>query len=96
MLYRQAVRLLRQVNADEERVILTFDRNYGELIYRLRLRSPRGVIYSVFQFYEVGTRGSVPYPYGGDRAICGILHKLGIRCMISEKASDVILASAKN
>jgi len=26
VLYRQAVRLLRQVNADEERVILTFDR----------------------------------------------------------------------
>ena len=82
--------------ADEQRVILTFDRACGELIYPLRLRSPRGVIYSVFQFYEVGTRGPVPCPYGGDRAICGILHKPGIRCMISEKASDVILASAKN
>ena len=88
--------LLKQVNADEERVILTFDRDYGELIYRWRLRSPRGVIYSVFLVYEVGTRGPVPFPYGGDRAICGILHKPGIRCMISEKASDVILASAKN
>ena len=96
MLYRQAVCLLRQVNADEERVILTFDRNYGELIYRLRLRSPRGVIYSVFQVYEAGTRGPVRCPYGGDRGICGILHKPGIRCMISEKARDVILASAKN
>ena len=52
--------------------------------------------YSVFQVYEVGTRGPVPCPYGGDRAICGILHKPGIRCMISEKASNVILASAKN
>jgi predicted nuclease of predicted toxin-antitoxin system len=31
--------------ADEQRVILTFDRDYGELIYRLRLRSPKGVIY---------------------------------------------------
>jgi hypothetical protein len=41
--------LLRQVNADEERVILTFDRAYGELIYRLRLRSPRGVIYLRFR-----------------------------------------------
>jgi len=41
--------LLRQVNADEERVILTFDRDYGELIYRLRLRSPRGVIYLRFR-----------------------------------------------
>ena len=49
MLYRQAVRLLRQVNADEERVILTFDRDYGELIYRWRLRSPRGVIYLRFR-----------------------------------------------
>jgi hypothetical protein len=49
VLYRQAVRLLRQVNADEERVILTFDRNYGELIYRWRLRSPRGVIYLRFR-----------------------------------------------
>jgi hypothetical protein len=38
VLYRQAVRLLRQVNADEQRVILTFDRNYGELIYRWWLR----------------------------------------------------------
>ena len=77
-------------------MILTFDRNYGELIYPLRLRSPRGVIYSVFQVYEVGTRGLGPCPYGGDRAICGILHKPGIGCMISEKVSDVILASAKN
>ena len=51
MLYRQAVRLLRQVNADEERVILTFDRDYGELIYRWRLRSPRGVIYLRFRPY---------------------------------------------
>ena len=49
MLYRQAVRLLRQFNADEERVILTFDRAYGELIYPLRLRSPRGVIYLRFR-----------------------------------------------
>ena len=49
MLYRQAVRLLRQVNADEERVILTFDRDGGELIYRLLLRSPRGVIYLRFR-----------------------------------------------
>jgi predicted nuclease of predicted toxin-antitoxin system len=35
--------------ADEERVILTFDRNYGELIYCLRLRSPRRVIYLRFR-----------------------------------------------
>ncbi len=35
--------------ADEQRVILTFDRDYGELIYRLRLRSPKGVIYLRFR-----------------------------------------------
>jgi PIN domain nuclease of toxin-antitoxin system len=31
VLYRQAVRLLRQVNADEERVILTFARALANL-----------------------------------------------------------------
>ena len=35
--------------ADEQRVIFTFDRDYGELIYPLRLRSPRGVIYLRFR-----------------------------------------------
>ncbi|MCY7393149.1 MAG: DUF5615 family PIN-like protein [Leptolyngbyaceae cyanobacterium CAN_BIN12] len=35
--------------ADEQRVILTFDRDYGELIYRLRLPSPMGVIYLRFR-----------------------------------------------
>ncbi|MEG4058304.1 MULTISPECIES: DUF5615 family PIN-like protein [unclassified Microcoleus] len=30
-------------------MIFTFDRDYGELIYRLRLRSPRGVIYLRFR-----------------------------------------------
>jgi predicted nuclease of predicted toxin-antitoxin system len=35
--------------ADEQLVILTFDRDYGELIYRLRMRSPRGVIYLRFR-----------------------------------------------
>ncbi len=31
--------------ADEERIILTFDRDYGELIYRLGMPSPAGVVY---------------------------------------------------
>lgn len=35
--------------ADEQRVILTFDRDYGELIYRLRLPSPKGVLYLRFR-----------------------------------------------
>ena len=39
--------LHRAVN--EQRVILTFDRDYGELIYRLKLPSPTGVIYLRFR-----------------------------------------------
>ena len=35
--------------AIEQRVILTFDRDYGELIYRLKLPSPTGVIYLRFR-----------------------------------------------
>jgi predicted nuclease of predicted toxin-antitoxin system len=34
---------------DEQRFILTFDRDYGELIYRLRLPSPIGIIYLRFR-----------------------------------------------
>ncbi|NTS40506.1 DUF5615 family PIN-like protein [Flavisolibacter sp. BT320] len=29
----------------EERTILTFDRDYGELIFRFRVKPPKGVIY---------------------------------------------------
>ena len=32
----------------EQRVVLTFDRNYGELIYRRRLPAPTGVIHFRF------------------------------------------------
>jgi predicted nuclease of predicted toxin-antitoxin system len=39
--------LSRAVN--EERIILTFDRDYGELIYRLSLPAPKGVIYFRFR-----------------------------------------------
>jgi predicted nuclease of predicted toxin-antitoxin system len=34
---------------EEQRFILTFDRDYGELIYRLRLPPPVGVIYLRFR-----------------------------------------------
>jgi predicted nuclease of predicted toxin-antitoxin system len=39
--------LARAVN--EQRIILTFDRDYGELIYRFRLPAPKGVIYLRFR-----------------------------------------------
>jgi predicted nuclease of predicted toxin-antitoxin system len=32
----------------EERVLLTFDRDYGELIFHRRMPSPRGVVYFRF------------------------------------------------
>jgi predicted nuclease of predicted toxin-antitoxin system len=35
--------------ANEERIILTFDRDYGELIYRLGMPSPMGVVYFRYQ-----------------------------------------------
>ena len=35
--------------ATKNQIILTFDRDYGELIYRLRLPVPKGVIYLRFQ-----------------------------------------------
>ena len=34
---------------DEQRLILTFDRDYGELIYRLKQPSPKGIIYLRFR-----------------------------------------------
>jgi len=33
---------------EENRIIITFDRDYGELIYRLKLPTPPGVIYLRF------------------------------------------------
>lgn len=35
--------------AGEERFVLTFDRDYGELIYRLGMPSPIGIIYFRYQ-----------------------------------------------
>lgn len=32
----------------EKRVILTFDRDYGEMIYRLKLPAPAGIVYFRF------------------------------------------------
>lgn len=34
--------------AEEHRIVLTFDRDYGDLIYRLRLPVPTGVVYFRF------------------------------------------------
>jgi predicted nuclease of predicted toxin-antitoxin system len=34
--------------ASEQRILLTFDRDYGELIYRLGLPAPAGIVYFRF------------------------------------------------
>jgi predicted nuclease of predicted toxin-antitoxin system len=44
--------------ANEQRVVITFDRDYGELIYRLRLPSPTGVP-AVSSSHSRGTSHSI-------------------------------------
>jgi predicted nuclease of predicted toxin-antitoxin system len=41
-----------QIALDENRTILTFDRDYGELIYKYGFRPPAGVIYLRMQNYQ--------------------------------------------
>ncbi len=41
-----------QIAADENRTIITFDRDYGELIYKHGFRPPAGVIYLRMQNYQ--------------------------------------------
>ncbi len=45
--------------ADEQRIILTFDRDYGELIYRFRLPPPKGVIYLRFRPHTPGEPAAI-------------------------------------
>lgn len=41
-----------QIARDENRTIITFDRDYGELIYKHGFRPPAGVIYLRMQNYQ--------------------------------------------
>lgn len=41
-----------QISIDENRTIITFDRDYGELIYKYDFRPPAGVIYLRMQNYQ--------------------------------------------
>ncbi len=41
-----------RIAADENRTIITFDRDYGELIYKYGFRPPAGVIYLRMQNYQ--------------------------------------------
>jgi len=44
---------------DEERILITFDRDYGELIFRRMLPSPAGIIYLRFEPYYPSEAGEV-------------------------------------
>lgn len=41
-----------QIAADENRTIITFDRDYGELIYKHGFRPPAGVVYLRMRNYQ--------------------------------------------
>ena len=41
-----------RIAVDENRTIITFDRDYGELIYKYGFRPPAGVIYLRIQNYQ--------------------------------------------
>lgn len=43
----------------EERTILTFDRDYGELIFKHNMKPPKGVIYLRLDQYEADEPGKV-------------------------------------
>jgi len=43
----------------EKRLILTFDRDYGELVFRQRLAAPAGVLY--FRFLPISPRETADY-----------------------------------
>ena len=43
----------------EQRIILTFDRDYGELIYKYNYKPPEGVIYLRLQLFEPSEPGAL-------------------------------------
>ncbi len=44
---------------DEARIIITFDRDYGELVFKRQLPSPAGIIYLRFEPYYPTQAGEV-------------------------------------
>ena len=59
--------------ATEARVILTFDRDYGELIYRRRLPVPPGVVY--FRYDPLSPEEPAEHLASGSCAVADLLHK---------------------
>ena len=68
----------------EERIILTFDRDYGELIFKHNHRPKKGVIYLRLDEYKAGEPGKIieelinKKEYDFDNALT-VLDKNGIR-----------------
>lgn len=62
----------------EQRIVLTFDRDYGELIYRLGLPAPFGVIYFRFD------------PITPDEPAEQLIHLLGVPGLSLEKRFTVV------
>ena len=68
----------------EERIILTFDRDYGELIFKNNHRPKKGVIYLRLDEYKAGEPGKIieelinKKEYDFDNALT-VLDKNGIR-----------------
>ncbi len=54
---------------NEERIIITFDRDYGELIFRRMLPAPAGIIYLRFEPY---------YPTEAGEIIASMIETTGI------------------
>lgn len=48
-----------KIAIDEERIILTFDRDYGELIFRLHYKPTKGVVYMRLSEYNPGEPGMI-------------------------------------
>lgn len=48
-----------EIAINEERTILTFDRDYGELIFKSGFRPPRGVVYLRFEVYAPDEPGQI-------------------------------------
>lgn len=48
-----------QTTMDEERTVLTFDRDYGELIFKYNYKPPKGVIYLRLLAYEPDEPGKL-------------------------------------
>ena len=48
-----------EISENEQRIILTFDRDYGELIYKYNYKPQKGIIYLRLEHYEPDEPGKI-------------------------------------